>query len=55
MACAGTVGALVRTVLLTAGVWNAVAAVRGDARPDDRVFRPARSGHLVIANRCPQR
>jgi len=39
-------GGKTRAVLLTAGVWNAVAALRGNAGPDAPVFRSARGGHL---------
>ncbi len=37
-------GSKTRVVLLSAGTWDALAAIKGDAGPDDALFRSSRGG-----------
>ena len=39
-------GGKTRVVLLPASVWRALVQLRGDAGPDEPVFRSAKGGHL---------
>jgi hypothetical protein len=41
-----------RVVLLLAGVWRELSALRGSAGQDDPAFRSARGGHLDPSRHC---